>query len=501
MTVPKLQARILIVDDDEDDFIITSDLIRSIPSSGFSISWCYSYKEALDQMKDRRNDIYFIDYRLGAKTGLDLLKEAIAAGCEEPVILLTGKGNHDVDMEAMRVGAMDYLIKGELNEEKLERSIRYALERAASVKALRANERKYRNMFERSKDMVFTADIQGCFKDVNSATSELVGYTKDELISLNIYDLFVHNKDKEKFRFLFTERGEVNDLETEICNKRGEHRICIISASLEKDNNSIGYMQGIVHDITNLKKAEKATLQIEKLAATGRLVRTLAHEVRNPLNNINLSVEHLRDETGANENSSTYLEIIQRNSSRIGALITELLNSSRPAEMKMEQHVLQSIMDESILDAIDRLTLQGIKLEIKYPDEPVIVTVDKEKLKLAFSNILVNATEAIHHKHGRISVVIRSNDDYSIIISDNGCGISEENISRLFEPYFTSKRNGMGLGLASTLNIIQSNKGAIDVKSEINVGTSFIITFKKNAELLTVKAHDASHSNQAAGSD
>src|SRR5581483_8260854 len=245
MTVSKLNARILIVDDDEDDFLITSDLIRSIPSSGFSISWCYSYKEALEQMKRRSCDIYFIDYRLGAKTGLDLLKEAIAAGCEEPVILLTGKGNHDVDMEAMRVGAMDYLVKGELNEEKLERSIRYALERAASVKALRANERKYRNMFERSKDMVFTADKNGCFKDVNGATSDLVGYSKDELIQLTIYDLFIHKKDQEKFYFFFNERGEVNDMEAELLTQYGEHRICIISASLEKDNNNQDYMQGI----------------------------------------------------------------------------------------------------------------------------------------------------------------------------------------------------------------------------------------------------------------
>jgi PAS domain S-box-containing protein len=488
MTVSNLQARILIVDDDEDDFIITSDLIRSIPSSGFSINWCYSYKDALAQMKDRRSDIYFIDYRLGAKTGLDLLKEAIAAGCEEPVILLTGKGNHDVDMEAMRVGAMDYLVKGELNEEKLERSIRYALERAASVKALRANERKYRNMFERSKDMVFTADQQGHFKDVNSATTDLVGYSKEELTQLTIYDLFVNKKDQEKFRYLLTDRGEVNDMEAELMAKQSEHRICVISASLEKDNNNQDYMQGIVHDITNLKKAEKATLQVEKLAAAGRLVRTLAHEVRNPLNNINLSVEHLRDEIANDENSNTYLEIIQRNSGRIGALITELLNSSRPAEMKMEPHILQSVVDESIAQAIDRLTLQGITMKIKYPNEPVIVTVDKEKLKLAFSNILINATEAIHHKHGSISIVMESDEEqHSIVISDNGCGISEENISRLFEPYFTSKRNGMGLGLASTLNIIQSNKGSIDVKSELNVGTSFIISFKKNQDVLKLQ--------------
>jgi C4-dicarboxylate-specific signal transduction histidine kinase len=99
---------------------------------------------------------------------------------------------------------------------------------------------------------------------------------------------------------------------------------------------------------------------------------------------------------------------------------------------------------------------------------------------------LINATEAIHHAHGKISVMIETiNDDHAVIISDNGCGISEENISRLFEPYFTSKRNGMGLGLASTLNIIQSNKGSIDVKSELNIGTSFIITFRKSQEVLT----------------
>jgi PAS domain S-box-containing protein len=480
MPFSSLQARILIVDDDEDDFIITSDLVRSIPSSQFVIEWTYSYKEALEQMKTRCCDLYFIDYRLGAKTGLDLLKEAMAAGCEEPVILLTGKGNHDVDMEAMRVGAMDYLIKGELNEEKLERSIRYALERTTTLKALRANERKYRNMFERSKDMVFTADTEGRFKDVNSATAELIGYSKEELMALSIFNLFANSKELERFRYLFSTHNEVNDMEIDIRTRSGEQKIVIISASLETSDSNQGYMQAIVHDITNLKKAEKATLKIEKLAATGRLVRTLAHEVRNPLNNINLSVEHLRDEIPQDENTGLYLGIIQRNSNRIGDLITELLNSSRPTEMKIEPHILQNIVDDSISVAIDRMTLQGINMQIKYPDEPVLVNADKEKLKLAFSNILINATEAINHNDGQISITIEADEDRSMVtISDNGCGISEENISRLFEPYFTSKRNGMGLGLASTLNIIQSNKGSIDVKSALNVGTSFVISFDK----------------------
>lgn len=329
--------------------------------------------------------------------------------------------------------------------------------------------------------MVFIADNKGILKDVNSATSDLVGYNRDELMQMSIYNLFAQKKDMEKFRNQFTLYRQVNDLEVELKTKERVSKICIISASVETDNNNEDYMQGIVHDITNLKKAEKATLQVEKLAAAGRLVRTLAHEVRNPLNNINLSVEHLRDEIMDNENCTLYLGIIQRNSLRIGGLITELLNSSRPAEMKREPQILQSILDESISEAIDRLTLQGINMQIKYPDEPVVVSVDKDKLKLAFSNIIANATEAISGPGGLISIVVESHDKYnSVTIRDNGCGITEENISRLFEPYFTSKRNGMGLGLASTLNIIQSNKATIDVKSEVNVGTAFTVTFEKS---------------------
>src|SRR5688572_18817970 len=121
MPVSNLHARILVVDDDEDDYFLTSELIRNIPSSGFTIDWCYSYKDALEQMTTKRHDLYFIDYLLGAKTGLELLKEAMAAGVEQPIILLTGKGNQKVDIEAMRVGAMDYLIKGELTRSEERR--------------------------------------------------------------------------------------------------------------------------------------------------------------------------------------------------------------------------------------------------------------------------------------------------------------------------------------------------------------------------------------------
>ncbi|PZR34919.1 MAG: hybrid sensor histidine kinase/response regulator [Azospira oryzae] len=477
--MPERTIRVLIIDDDEDDFFITTEYIKQIDTASFKIEWCPVYQDALKKVVARQHDIYFVDYRLGAKTGLDLLKEAIALKCEEPIVLLTGKGNQKVDKEAMEEGAFDYLIKSELNTEKLERCIRYSLERAASVKALRANERKYRNVFEKSKDAIFITYRNLQFKDLNLATSELIGYNTKELLNLNLYDLIVGNELKDKIADDLDKKGDVLDLEIVLADSNNEIKNCILSMSLQNAGQEDEYIQGIIHDITNLKKAEKVTLQAEKLAAAGRLVRTLAHEVRNPLSNIQMSVEQL-ESTSGKEDDKVFLEIINRNSKRINALITELLNSSRPAEMSYQPVSLQHILDATLQVALDRMTLKQIHSEVKYPDEACMINADVEKLKIAFLNIIINATEAITGDHGLIRISVTAKSQYYIVeVKDNGCGIEPENLSKLFEPYFTSKRNGMGLGLASTLNIIQSHQGIVDVKSQINSGTTFIITFPK----------------------
>jgi PAS domain S-box-containing protein len=473
----KISARILIVDDDEDDFFITSEYIRQIEEYDLVIDWCYKFTEAVQHLKKHAYDIYFVDYRLGAKTGLDFLREAVNAGVEEPIVLLTGKGNKAVDIEAMQMGATDYLIKTDLTVDKLERCIRYSLERTSYLKALRANERKYRSIFELSKDAVFIADKGLSLKDFNQATSELLGYPKNELINRTIYEFIPDELQKNLLQKMLYEEGEVNDLELEFQANDSDRKTCIFSLTAPLDSTGHIYYQGLIHDITNLRKAEKANLMVEKLGATGRLVRTLAHEVRNPLNNINMSVEQLAH-NGTSQESELFLDIIQRNSKRIGDLITELLDSARPSDLVFEKCTLQSIMDDSIADALDRITLQRINMQIRYCNEPCWVMANKEKLKIAFLNIIINGVEAMAVNKGELDIDIQtSNFIHKVMIKDNGCGIPEENLSRLFEPYFTSKRNGMGLGLASTLNILQSHKAHIDVSSAVQEGTAFVITF------------------------
>lgn len=471
-------VKICIIDDDEDDFILTSGFINSIEDRTFEIQWCYNYNTALEYIAAKKFHLYFVDYRLGAKTGIDLLAEAMKLNCEEPIILLTGKGNSAIDKQAMQMGAVDYLVKSELTAEKLERGIRYALERAASTKALRANERKYRNIFEKSKEAVFTADLSLVFKDVNAAMVNLMATEKPQLVKHTLYQFIDSESIRASIRARLKDTGQVNDLELEVVNAKGKRRNCILYLSIELDNNNNRYVQGILHDITNQKKTERATLLAEKLAATGRLVRTLAHEVRNPLSNIHMSLEQLASMTRDEER--VYIDIIDRNGKRINDLITELLTSSKPSEMVFDRVILQTAVDETIGIALDRLTLKQIKLSVNYPDVPCYVLADKEKLKIALLNIIINAIEAIDHDQGELIVsVVNSEENYSLEISDNGCGIPQENLSKLFEPYFTSKRNGIGLGLASTLNILQAHNVSVEVKSKVQVGTTFIITFNQ----------------------
>ncbi len=127
------KIKILLVDDDEDDFIITRDIINDIPGRNYLLEWTASYGDALQIISERRHHVYLVDFRLGAKDGLELITTAIEEGSDAPYILLTGQSDRETDEKAMKIGAMDYLVKGTISPFELERSIRYSIEHAKSL--------------------------------------------------------------------------------------------------------------------------------------------------------------------------------------------------------------------------------------------------------------------------------------------------------------------------------------------------------------------------------
>src|SRR5262249_55301541 len=144
-------GRVLLGEDDEDDYLLTRDLLAELPGGSYALEWVQSYGAGLEAIGRGEHDVYLIDYRLDAHSGLDLLREALRRGCRAPLLLLTGVGDQAVDLEAMRAGAADFLIKDQLDAPTLERSIRYAIAQKRSEEDLRhAREELERRVAERT---------------------------------------------------------------------------------------------------------------------------------------------------------------------------------------------------------------------------------------------------------------------------------------------------------------------------------------------------------------
>lgn len=474
----KQSLRILVVEDDEDDFFLINNYIKHLRAWKCEVTWIYRYDEAVKELCTNEYTICFLDYRLGAKNGIDLIKDIHTNNCNTPVILLTGKGNYEIDIEATKAGAFDYLIKSELDEDKLERTIRYSLERLINLQRIKDSERKYRSIFEKSKDIVFIANADMTIVTINYAVTDVLDISIEESIGKKLTGFFNKEPQLDVFMSIFERDGEIENYEVEMLSTNKTVKTCLITMSAEIDSENNNYIQGFIHDITNMIRAKMASMQAEKLAATGRFIRTLAHEVRNPLNNINLSVENLLQQF-KNEDDKLFLDIIERNGKRINDLITELLQSSRMADMDLQYTSLLIILNKVIDDVQDRIMLRKINLKFYYIDNDCMIKADSLKLEMAFLNIIVNAIEAVSDETGLIEISVQSkNDRIIVLIKDNGCGMNSETKARLFEPYFTSKRNGLGLGLATTLTILNAHNAVMEVHSELNIGSEFLVTFK-----------------------
>ena len=221
----------------------------------------------------------------------------------------------------------------------------------------------------------------------------------------------------------------------------------------------------------------KELKDLEKFTSTGRIARTIAHEVRNPLTNILLATEQLKETENSNEESPVLLELINRNAARINQLVSDLLNATRFSHLDFTETNITRVMEETLELAKDRIDLNQIIVEKNYSPDTCEVSVDKEKIKMALLNIIVNAVEAMEKGKGVLQLKTYNQGNKCIVeIRDNGKGMDEEVLQNLFEPYFTTKLKGNGLGLTNTQNIILNHNGTIRVYSQPGNGTLFIIT-------------------------
>ena len=237
-------------------------------------------------------------------------------------------------------------------------------------------------------------------------------------------------------------------------------------------------LEGHIEELQRMDAEVRELKSLEKFTATGRIARTIAHEVRNPLTNIALAAEQLQ-EIEQSPDSSMLLEMINRNSTRINQLVSDLLNATKAIELNLQKGNINKILDDTLLMAADRIELDGVRVDKNYAKDVCHVTADEKIIKVAFLNIIVNAIEAMEKNKGILTLRTKRDGDRCLIqIEDNGSGMDNDTLQRLFEPYFTSKTKGNGLGLTNCQNIILSHRGKIEVKSTPGKGSIFTISLK-----------------------
>lgn len=471
------KINILMIDDDEDDFFLVRTLLEDISPDQYVLQWASSYQEGLTVIETRSHDLYLVDYRLGQYTGIDMLHYFRSLGYNAPVILLTGKGDYRIDKEAMAAGASDYVVKGEINAALLERAIRYTLDKFNHLTAIAKSEKRYFNIFDKSNDIILLADAGCRIVAANPAAQKALRYDEEDLYRHHLSDLFAIPEQGAQLVQQLQSGAVVSQQEYTLNNRSGQPLDVMLNASVLDEKKQLFLC--IIQDMTARKRKEKEKQQQEKFSITGRIARLIAHEVRNPLTNILLAITQLKDEPpAATPPGELYLDIMERNCHRINQLVTELLQSTRMLELDLRPMPVNTLVQQALQMAADRLQLNQIRVQQELITPGVQIMADEEKMMYALLNVIINAVEAMTPGAGVLDVrTWQDNGHVYIQIADNGTGIREEDLAKLFEPFFTSKTKGTGLGLTTTQNIVLNHKGNIVVESEPGKGTRVIIGF------------------------
>ncbi len=367
-------------------------------------------------------------------------------------------------------------------------------DRKRSENALRESEEKLRNLFDTSKDVIFLSTITGWFYDINLAGEEFFGYSRDELLRLDIQDIYKNELDRQLLHEAIERYGFVKDWEVTLKKKDGTYVDCLITATLRSDRegNVIGY-QGIIRDIGERKRLEEQLAAAKKMEAVGTLAGGIAHNFNNILVGIMGYAEFLLGKKDPNDPDYKALSIIHEGTVSASKLTKELLSLARGGEYNLVRLNLNTVI-EKFLPLIAGTLDKTVNIRTYLSDEVPAVLGDVSQIQQCLLNLCINARDAMPgggdltietYRQFVAEDVVKAHlgaraGDYAVVsVTDSGEGISEEHKPHIFEPFFTTKGHklGTGLGLSTVWGIMKSHKGLITVYSEPKEGTAFKLYF------------------------
>jgi PAS domain S-box-containing protein len=361
---------------------------------------------------------------------------------------------------------------------------------------LREERDKAQQYLSVARVMIKALNREGEITLINKRGCEVLGYKEEEIIGRNWFDLCVPEKVrgevKKFFQKLIAGDLEVTEYyENPILTRNGEERIIAWKNTIvqNKAGDIIGSLSS-GEDITDRKRAEAELIRSEKLASVGQLAAGVAHEVNNPLAGIlvyiKLLLKRYEQEKLQTNETKKQLEKIGRETERCSRIIKNLLDFSRQTEVKLRPVNINKVIEATFSIIGHQISLENVKTEMDLSTSLPSILVDFDQIQQALMNIMLNAAQAMPNGGDlkittsvaeRVKIGRSIRDAVRIDISDTGIGIPQENLDKLFTPFFTTKEKGkgVGLGLSVVHGIIERHHGKIEIKSNPGTGTTFSI--------------------------
>jgi PAS domain S-box-containing protein len=532
--MPEPLLHILLVEDDEDDAVLARSALREIPGVRYQLEWASTFEAARPRLLNSEFDAALIDFRLGERTGLELIHDAIAAGSRTAMILLTGQGERELDIDALGAGASDFLNKAQLSPGLLERSIRYAIqrkksehdrislfqeqaareraeaaaeavrehalrleteiaERTRAETALRRSEESFRSLADSMPQIVWASKPDGTVTYLNRRWYEYTGLGDGETFTGEVRARVLHPDDVERVERAWAralQSGEPLQVEFRLRAASGKHRWQLARANAVRDAaGSVTGWFGTSTDIDDHKRAEQAAAEhARRLAISNAELESFAyvasHDLKEPLRGISAYAEMLLEDLGpvADAESREKLRTLVRLCKRMYDLLDSLLELSRVgrAEVAFAEVDLSDVAAD-VLEQL-RARLEQEQAHVLVGPLPRVVC-DRVRVNQVISNLVTNALKYNSKPEKRVEVGSFADHDGTpvIYIRDNGIGIAErhhESVFRVFRRLHPRDAygGGTGIGLAIVKRIIQQHGGRIWLQSTPGEGSTFFFT-------------------------
>ena len=477
-------STILVVEDDEG---LSRLIAKSLKTIDVNVEVVHSGADAIDWIADNSPLITLMDYRLPDMTARQILENLKDRNIDFPFIVMTGHGDEKVAVEMMKAGARDYIVKQGQFFELLPSVIKWVFKELETEKkltkannALEKSEKKYRSIVDNALVGVYKSNINGDIIYANHALSNMFGYvTPEEMMSGSIMQIYKNKEDRDSLVTKLEALGGIDEFECECVKKDGSGVDIILTATLE-DN----IISGMMINITSRKRMEKILIQSEKLRAMGVMAAGIAHDFNNVLAIINGYTQLLEGSCEGNEELLNGFRAINK-AVEDGSETVRRLSEFTRMEKSTAKHVsvnMVEVVEQSINFSKpkwkDVAQASGATYEIDTEGLTSVRDVlgNPAELREIVINLINNAIDAMS---GGGRITFRTwEKGHSIFMSmaDNGCGMSKEVQSKIFDPFYTTKGvEGSGLGMSVSYGIVGKHGGSIDVISQVGKGTVFTI--------------------------